>query len=864
MKGRKPQYSLLLSGRSALSVSDKGLERLFRAGVKCLMFLPEARAREVVARFGTAYGGSCCKVYAPMAAELPDLSIADGHMTAAEKAAAEALGRLSYRVDGPAGLLDFNWEQYAAEHAPAEENMIVRASAGTGKTTVMMDRVLFLFGTVEGLGPEDVGMITFTNAAAAHMVEKLEERLGTFYRETGAPRFLRWMERLPMMRVQTIDSFFKRILAEEGSWLGYGRGASVRGFVQERKDALMAALDEIFRASVGGRDADFLQAFVLSRSAYVQRAYDFWMRLEARGFSADDIAHMDFGGLDSEEERVREHREKQKERKYQIVSDTLKEMIVRGARRYAAAKRTADAYALGDIRQEMAALARSGCDRLRETRLRVLFIDEFQDTDNSQIASVAWLQHVTGCRMFVVGDVKQSIYRFRGAEENAFDELRRQMKEKGAQAPVDYVLRKNYRTSADVLQSLDEAFLQLGRAHWLPYTKKESVVPCIHRPGALHLCKVPRTAIPAACRKLAQTRLRAGKEVAILCRSNWQAAAMDEACRAAGVASRVRRSGGFWQYGAVRDFLALVRALLYPGDVAALCVFALTPYVSTPPDPAELAARAGRPGEQAVYLRGLLAADGWHAVLEALPHEPAFPFLLRTVLAHAPAERYRARELGALTADAPEEDRRAAERTALMYALNLNKLFQLLGDHFTGEFASLLAIHDFVAQHVETDGEEDVLYPAPSSEEGVVEIMTVHKAKGLEFQTVLVPYMGDAFVRDEEHNENYCALFTDAAGRQAAMAFWQRGTFWENEHFLPMHHEEAQAVTREAARLLYVAATRCKEELVCFWDGRPPRKSGCWGLWTDGWRRVGEGEEADGRGYRIYPEESDGKGAQRP
>ena len=58
-------------------------------------------------------------------------------------------------------------------------------------------------------------------------------------------------------------------------------------------------------------------------------------------------------------------------------------------------------------------------------RYRYLFVDEFQDTDAAQIDLVLELRERLDCRLFVVGDVKQGIYRFRGAEGNAFEELLR-------------------------------------------------------------------------------------------------------------------------------------------------------------------------------------------------------------------------------------------------------------------------------------------------------------------------------------------------------------------------------------------------------------------------------------------------------
>lgn len=52
-----------------------------------------------------------------------------------------------------------------------------------------------------------------------------------------------------------------------------------------------------------------------------------------------------------------------------------------------------------------------------------MFVDEFQDTDDSQIESLLRISQVLDYKLFLVGDIKQCIYRFRGAKEKAFDQL---------------------------------------------------------------------------------------------------------------------------------------------------------------------------------------------------------------------------------------------------------------------------------------------------------------------------------------------------------------------------------------------------------------------------------------------------------
>lgn len=87
-----------------------------------------------------------------------------------------------------------------------------------------------------------------------------------------------------------------------------------------------------------------------------------------------------------------------------------------------------------------------------------MFIDEFQDTDDVQIDAIRKIAELQSYKLFVVGDVKQCIYRFRGAKEDAFNKL-------GAEQSPEwnkYSLYKNYRTDRHLLDIFHETFSSLG------------------------------------------------------------------------------------------------------------------------------------------------------------------------------------------------------------------------------------------------------------------------------------------------------------------------------------------------------------------------------------------------------------------
>lgn len=109
-------------------------------------------------------------------------------------------------------------------------------------------------------------------------------------------------------------------------------------------------------------------------------------------------------------------------------------------------------------------------------KYKYLFIDEFQDTDDVQIDSFLKLQNVIkDTKLFVVGDLKQSIYRFRGATISAFDLIRTD-KEKWE----EFSLTINYRTDKRLLDKFDAVFSKMGSKGYLPFHKgKDSLTSSV-------------------------------------------------------------------------------------------------------------------------------------------------------------------------------------------------------------------------------------------------------------------------------------------------------------------------------------------------------------------------------------------------
>ena len=108
----------------------------------------------------------------------------------------------------------FNSAQYLVEHCKADEHIEVQASAGTGKTTVMIDRILSLMHTQPDLHLPEIYMVTFTNDATNQMNKRLQDALVTRYDLTRDEKYLRWLEEQSQMNISTLHSFAYQMLRE--------------------------------------------------------------------------------------------------------------------------------------------------------------------------------------------------------------------------------------------------------------------------------------------------------------------------------------------------------------------------------------------------------------------------------------------------------------------------------------------------------------------------------------------------------------------------------------------------------------------------------------------------------------------------
>lgn len=803
-------YSLLTSDRAILA--DKGeIHDLLCQGIKVIAVGVPADLEKLGTSFENYKKARLLQLY-PVRNPIPTLTVKDGALDDKTREMLQSISELA-----PA----FNREQYLIEHADADNSLFVEAGAGTGKTTVMVDRILFLLHTVPDLKMEDIGMITFTNEATQNMKHKIQAALVQRYLATQAPRYLTFLENSSKIQIQTIHSFSRSIINELGTSIGYAQSIGLKSFKYEKRQIIHDVLDEKYKQNkkaltkVLGAHLHELDSLLL----------DFWMQLENIGLTDEEIATLDWGIPQNKEAKA--------------LHDTLSSSFQVLNERYNALKMEEDAIAVGDIVRELRRILDQGVElAVKETKLKYLFVDEFQDSDNAQIKTIAWLHKVCGLKLFAVGDAKQSIYRFRGAVETAFDKLRSHIGQNTSVKPNEFTLIRNYRTSQDVLAALEPVFRHLENEKLLDYGS--SLVAQKHHPGQCNFCHVRRAnkviqektidKIRAALADCVQYAQATGKmedpsqHVTVLVRTNFQLSQIGQWCEEARIPCYIKKEGTFFASQAVRDFYCLVKAYVFPSAQTHLFDYLNSAYTPEICDVDEVSRYAPGTTEQLAYLWGRLEAHGWEKYHREFRLKPVLSVLREIIDERRPAAQYIAKRRSQLQNEDEWEEDALEQQLAIeatQYDANLEKLLHLLRKHFSGQMASLYQVYSFLEISIATNRTEDE--PDISGEMGCACVygMTVHKAKGLEFDTVLLP-----LTHREFRKEIATELILDETQSPRRVG-WSRVTIklntWNevtshqcNNYYQGCLVKEFEDVDREEARLLYVALTRAIRRLECF------------------------------------------------
>ena len=463
---------------------------------------------------------------------------------------------------------------------------------------------------------------------------------------------------------------------------------------------------------------------------------------------------------------------------------------------------------------------------------RHLLVDEMQDTSTSQYDLLERLTHGWDGRsqtVFLVGDPKQSIYRFRQARVERF--VRMMHEERLGDLPVGCLrLTANFRSQARLVRQFNADFarlfparVNLAHPEEVPYVEAAAIRPADDARGVTwHTAVVDTDGDAASAERESAHAVREvaiewlGRElpsgrtepwkIAVLVRSRPALAAIVAAFKQddgeGAVPFRAVEIEVLGETQEVLDLLGLTRALLHPADRVAWFAVLHAPWCGL--GLADLHAIAGQDDPalrercvaDLVRERGhLISQDGEARLTRVWP-----------VLEAALGQRGRLR----LAAWVERTWRSLGGDAALGAAQKANAL----------RYLSLLDELEAGGRRVDVAAIEramEKLYAEPAVHAGAVDLMTIHGAKGLEWDAVIVPALEKRGQPDKGHLLDWVEVDSgdaDAAHFVLAPIAGRGEDAKELNQWIRDVHATREAAERK--RLMYVACTRAREELHLF------------------------------------------------
>ncbi len=491
--------------------------------------------------------------------------------------------------------------------------------------------------------------------------------------------------------------------------------------------------------------------------------------------------------------------------------DALDHMLRAFDRGYSARKRERSALDFADLELLARELLRRHdvVKRYQERFLRVM-VDEMQDTNHVQLELI---DMVAGLDLFVVGDAQQSIYGFRHADVELFQQRGARLARIGARAS----LTTNFRSRPEILSVLNAAFEgALGESFMALRSGRDE--PAAAEP-LVELLVVDRDAVSTGERlldeelegapwRVAEARALAARvaeliaaggasagEVVVLTRATTGIQIFERALEQAGVPTYVVGGRGYWSHPQVLQLIAYLRALANPYDTEARYTVFLSRLCGLSLDGLVLGAAGAVDDLSPPDRERLRRFEEWFERERRASAWIGPEQLLDRVISHSGYEL----ALAAM----PDGRRRLA---------NVRKLMRLAREWQQAHGSDLRGFVDsLITRAGEADGARESEAPVESEALDAVRLMTVHRSKGLEFPVVCVADLGRLNVG---HGGPLVRVGRDGESLGLRLKRPGVGERVSALDYDALAREQQLFELAEERRLFYVAMTRARERLI--------------------------------------------------
>lgn len=722
----------------------------------------------------------------------------------------------------------FNYRQYKIEHAQNEGNILVKAGAGTGKTYSMVSRIGYLYYS-KNYKPEDllsaIIMITFTNDAADNMKNRLKQYFTNLAILTEETEYIQIMENISRMQISTIHALMKKIIGKNSKYLGVGNTITITTQQYEKQQLIHKHLEAFIN-----QEERFSELIGPIKKFEIRKAVEKFTDL------------LEKKNINLEYEQIFDPVEKDCtlfELILQVAINVQKETIVQHIAHNKVQLSNLAIY-IDKILRELTHVE-EGKRKDVVGVVEYVFVDEFQDTDDVTIDLIKRFYNLKPFNLFVVGDIKQSIYRFRGADDEAFTKLQLGMNNwvVDPTAPEEYLtLSKNYRSDAKLLRAFDAMFKEWvkGIGHFdeiLKYEESDELIGVksderIDIPIKCEICNAvtfESKFIETIENKLKELNDKYRDKpnekgtIAILTRNNEEIERIRQIGQGHGYTIETAKVENLYEMAPTIDLYRLILALQYNTNAKYLYSLSLSNYAPTIAHKEVYKNRKNRKHIYELFMQNKIITN-WaqseedrlagardESILGSLREKTILRVIRDINQTTKPWERY--------AAQFKEEERQAQKE---YYKRNQDLLLERLIQMSNGDNLTINSIAHFLYIMIFTNQHQDERSHKKKATDHTIKCLTVHKSKGLEYDHVIIPYTTTPL--DRQHANQIIkidnVIYTKLVVRQGDRDKGEAPIGFISKNYYKKVNQEKEDLVKEEARILYVALTRAEDTVTWF------------------------------------------------
>lgn len=668
--------------------------------------------------------------------------------------------------------------------------ILVKAGAGTGKTEVLTLRILRLLEDDPQLSIKDMAVITFTNKATENLLSRLKQYLYHKWRfaphKEAKQRYRYELENLNACQISTIHKFCKSILDTAGPIHFHDFNYSPNFRVSEA--SMNQALEHTFETWLTQRISKNIEVFHERFMPFHQlrkTITDTYKMIRSQGLALEKVLKLTKESLMLETGNSRYI-------KQEIVE--ILELLYQNHKEFRL--QSLDPDNLLEFCFKLLTRDTDIAESIKSS-YKYIFVDEFQDTSLYQTAIIRKLcdNDPRSPKLFVVGDSKQSIYQFRGADLTSYESVEKWIRNSGD----ILTLSTNFRSTAELVILVNTLFNKI----------KENYPEIQFQPEPLQSNYKPKEPIsltesyhwilakkgesqPKLVAQYIKSKIELGAspgEFAILFRKNYPMIQFAEELARLQIPFQLIGVGNFFNQREIIDTYKIINFLLEPNKDINI--------------------------EEALETRYFNFSKNeldrfWADIKDSINNRT--PAQILDLIYQLTKIRER------LIVTSPQA------------AGNLNKLKELTRNLNVKENIQLYEYQTWLQAMIASHKEEQLSDIPTGENSDSVTLITIHKAKGLEYPTVILP-------RLEETLSKSVLQPAVVHNKATGLEFCYTPYYGDKTIRLPSPNYDAtvegykQDLYSEELRVLYVALTRAEKKLVLVGNERSPKNSICFQNW---------------------------------